>query len=223
VSEDIHIDQPVLQYGVDPGEASAVVILVHGRGSSAQAMLPLAAAIDENETSFLIPAAAKQRWYPNSAFTPLKNNEPDLSSALAKIDQLIERVMRGSIAKDQIVIGGFSQGACLAATYMARNAARFGGLFVLSGALIGPEDASHEYPGSFNDMPVFIAGSDVDPWVAHTLISKTAEVFRSMQAEVDFRTYSGLAHTVNQDEIDAVRDLILGVKKTKAKRCWGSW
>lgn len=213
MNEDIHLDQPVRTYGLEPSKASSAVILLHGRGSSAQAMMPLAQAIDGGSACFLIPEAARQRWYPHSAFTPLEDNEPDLSSALAKIDRLVEQVTAESIAREQIIVGGFSQGACLAATYMARNATRFGGLFILSGALIGPEDATHEYPGSFADMPVFIGGSDVDPWVPHALMAKTAEVFRTMQAAVDFRIYSGMAHTVNQDEIDAVRDLILNVKR----------
>jgi predicted esterase len=209
--EDVHSDQPVLTYGRNTSEASIVVILLHGRGSSAQEMIPLASAIDGMETAFLIPNAAQKRWYPNSAFDIIEKNEPDLSSALAKIDRLVDEAVQQTGSKERIVLGGFSQGACLAATYMARHAVRFGGLFVLSGALIGPPEAAHDYSGSLENVPVFIGGSDVDPWMPHEYMARTADVFRSMQAKVDFRTYPGMTHTVIQDEIDAIREWILSV------------
>ena len=76
------------------------------------------------------------------------------------------------------------------------------------GALIGPKGMPRNYAGSFEKMPVFIGGSDVDPWVSHDLISGTAAVFQKMGAKVDFRTYPGMAHTVNQDEIESVRAML---------------
>jgi glyoxalase family protein len=111
-------------------------------------------------------------------------------------------------SNQQIALGGFSQGACLAAEYAARNANHYAGLFVFSGALIGPEGHPRDYPGSFDGMPVFIGGSDVDPWVSHDLMRESAQVFERMDAEVDFRTYPGMAHTINQDEINAVREIL---------------
>jgi predicted esterase len=209
---DIHAHQPVLEIGTAIDQARCVVILLHGRGSSARAMVPLAEVIDPGEVAFLIPQAADNTWYPNSAFGPLESNQPYLSSALARIDALVADLREKGIADEKIVLGGFSQGACLASEYAARHATRYGGLFVLSGALIGPQGIPRDYAGSFGEMPVFIGGSDVDPWVAHELIADTAAVFERMGARVDFRTFSGMAHTVNQDEIAAVRDMLANVQ-----------
>jgi predicted esterase len=204
----IHQGQPVITIGAEDDKANLVVILLHGRGSTAEAMLPLAEALNMQGVKFTIPQAALNRWYPKIAFGPLEANEPDLTSALTLIDFLVEDAHKEGFSDQQIVFGGFSQGACLASEYVARNAKRFGGLFVLSGALIGPPGMPRKYPGSFVSMPVFIGGSDVDPWVSHNLISDTASVFQKMGAEVDFRTYPGMAHTINQDEIDAVRAML---------------
>jgi predicted esterase len=204
----IHEAQPTLQLGPDIDEAARVAILLHGRGSSADAMAPLAEAVDPGEATFLIPQAAQNRWYPNSAFAPLATNEPDLSSALAAIDAIVAELREQGVSDDQLFFGGFSQGACLAAEYVARNARPYGGLFVLSGALIGPPGTPRDYPGSLTGMPVFIGGSDVDPWVAHDLIVETADVLRRLGADVDFRTYPGMGHAVNADELDAVRQLL---------------
>lgn len=213
MTENIHQGQPVLHYGTPLEDSELVVILLHGRGATAESMLSLADALHENQVSFLAPQAALNRWYPNSAFEPLDSNEPDLSSALAAVDTLVNQMHERGFSDQQIAFGGFSQGACLASEYLARNASRYAGLFVLSGALIGPASTPRNYEGSFDGMPVFIGGSDVDPWVAHAFIKGTASVFKKMGARVDFRTYPGMGHTVNQDELEAVRAMLVSAKE----------
>ena len=208
MSAKIHEGQPVFQFGTEAQDAQLAVILLHGRGGSAEGMVPLAQALHVKGANFLIPQAALNRWYPNSAFGPLETNEPDLSSALEMIDLLVAQIEQQGFSHQQIAFGGFSQGACLASEYVARNARRYAGLFVLSGALIGPRGMARSYAGALEGTPVFIGGSDVDPWVAHDLISESARVLEQMSASVDFRTYPGMAHTVNQDEIDSVRSLL---------------
>lgn len=212
MNTDLHKDEPLLTYGATMEQATTAVILLHGRGSSAQAMKPLAEAINVGKTTFLVPQAAMNRWYPNSAFDPIESNQPDLSAALAMIDRLIQDLQQKKLPKENVVLGGFSQGACLAAEYMAQNAGRYGGLFVLSGALIGPPGTDRQYQNSFDQMPVFIGASDVDPWVPYELVEETAQVFRSLGAAVDLRMYPGMAHTLNDDEIEAVRDIISNVQ-----------
>jgi predicted esterase len=208
MTADIHHGQPVINFGAEINNANLIVILLHGRGSSAETMLPIAEALSVEGARFTIPQAALNRWYPQTAFGPLEANEPDLSSALANIDTLLSEAHANGFSDQQIAFGGFSQGACLASEYVARNAKKYAGLFVLSGALIGPPGMPRNYPGSFDNMPVFIGGSDVDPWVSHDLISDTASVFQKMGADVDFRTYPGMAHTVNQDEIGSVQAML---------------
>lgn len=212
MTADIHHGQPVINFGAEINNANLIVILLHGRGSSAETMLPIAEALSVEGARFTIPQAALNRWYPQTAFGPLEANEPDLSSALANIDALLNEARVKGFSDQQIAFGGFSQGACLASEYVARNAKKYAGLFVLSGALIGPPGMPRNYPGSFDNMPVFIGGSDVDPWVSHDLISDTASVFQKMGADVDFRTYPGMAHTVNQDEIDSVQAMLVNAK-----------
>ncbi|MFN2177177.1 MAG: alpha/beta hydrolase [Anaerolineales bacterium] len=208
MDSNIHSNQPVIRAGTEFSDADLVALLLHGRGSSAESLLPLVQALSIENTSFLIPQAGLNRWYPQSAFSPVESNEPDLSSALGVIDRLVNETVSSGLSYQQVVLGGFSQGACLASEYAVRNARKYGGLFVLSGALIGPKDTPRNYQGSFDSMPVFIGSSDIDPWVSHDLVSDTASLFENMGANVDFRTYPGMAHTVNQDEIEAVQTLL---------------
>jgi predicted esterase len=208
MTEDIHANQPLLTIGATSDEADRIVILLHGRGASAENMLPLADSLSMDDSRFLIPQAAQDRWYPQTTFGPLEANEPDLSSALSKVNTLVEEAIVEGFSENQIFLGGFSQGACLASEYVARNAKRYGGLFILSGALIGPPGMRRTYKGSLEGTPIFIGGSDVDPWIKHEWMSEAARVFRQMGADVDFRTYAGMAHTVNQDELDQVRVML---------------
>lgn len=209
MSTNIHHGQPTINFGDETHDENLIVILLHGRGSNAEAMLPLAQVLNIEGVKFIIPQAGLNRWYPQSAFEPLETNEPDLSSALAIIDTLVKESHEKGFSDQQIVFGGFSQGGCLAAEYVARNPMRYAGLFIFSGALIGPRGIPRNYQGSFDNMPVFIGGSDIDPWVSYDLLKDTASVFNEMGADVDFRTYPGMAHTINQDEIDAVRAMLV--------------
>jgi predicted esterase len=204
----IHETQPVLQAGKNPSTAERGLILLHGRGGSARDMLPLAEALLDEDTAVIIPQAAHHRWYPQTAFGPLEVNQPDLNSALNTINRLMEDLISNGIPRDRIFLGGFSQGACLAAEYAARNPGQFGGVFVLSGALIGPSDQERESVGSLQGTPVFIGCSDIDPWIPFGLVQRTAAFFRTSHAAVDLRVYPGMGHTVNEDEINSLRDIL---------------
>ena len=213
----IHSNQPVLVAGTTPDDADLAVILLHGRGAPAESMLPLATELGVPGVHFLIPQAGQSRWYPQTAFGPIEANEPDLSSALNLIASIVEELLSSGQPYEQIVIGGFSQGACLSAEYAARNARRYGGLFVLSGALIGPPGSPRKYEGTLDGTPVFIGGSDVDPWIPNDLQSETAQVFERMGARVEFSVYDGMPHTVNEDEIERVRTLLTAaIEATRA-------
>jgi predicted esterase len=208
MTSSVHQGQEVLSFGSSFKDAVGIVILLHGRGATANSMLPLAEAIEVEGIRFLIPQAALNRWYPETAFGPLEANEPDLSSALMVVNDLIQQAHLKGFSDDQIYLGGFSQGACLAAEFVVRNPRRYGGLFVLSGGLIGPQDQKRNLKVSLHSMPVFVGGSDVDPWISLDILRKAAEVFRSLKANVDFQIYPGMAHTVNQDEFERVRDML---------------
>jgi predicted esterase len=206
--ENIHDGQPIHHLGVPFENAKLAVILLHGRGSNAESMIPLADSLNLEGISFIIPQAALNRWYPQTAFGPLEANEPDLSSAMHKVDTLVMEAQADGLSDEQIVFGGFSQGACLASEYVARNAKKYGGLFVLSGALIGPPGMPRKYTGTLDGMPVFIGGSDVDPWIKHEWMVEAASVLGNLGGDIDFRTYPGMAHTVNQDELGQVRAML---------------
>lgn len=203
-----HAGQPVLAAGAPLETAQAVMILVHGRGADARSILDLAAYLSQPGLAFLAPQAAANTWYPYSFLTPMDQNEPYLSSALRRVGEVVDDVMAAGYAPERILIGGFSQGACLAGEFVARNARRYGGLVLFSGGLIGPAGTPRDYPGSLNGTPVFIGCSDIDPHIPLARVEETAEILARLGGEVDKRIYPRMGHTINQDEMDAAAAIL---------------
>lgn len=203
-----HSGQPVLMAGKPPAEAKAGMILLHGRGATAQSILLLAAELSHPEFVYLAPQAAGNQWYPNRFMTPIAGNEPYLSAALAVVDGLVERLGQTGIPPEQIVLAGFSQGACLALEYAGRHARRYGGVLGFSGGLIGPPGTQWEFSGSLDGTPVFLGCSDVDFHIPAARVKETADALGKLGGDVTMRLYPGMDHTIVEDELDFARGIL---------------
>lgn len=205
---DPHAGQHVLRHGLLPSEARLTVILLHGRGDSAEGILGLARSLEPLDVAYLAPQAAGYTWYPYSFLAPLDQNEPHLSSALRVIGGLVRGLGREGVPPERIVIMGFSQGACLSLESAARHARKYAGIVALSGALIGPPGTPRDYHGSFDGMPVLLGCSDIDAHIPLERVEESADVFSRLGASVDTRIYPGMGHTINADELAAVNTLL---------------
>jgi predicted esterase len=203
-----HEGQPVFRHGPAAAAARRAVILVHGRGGSAHEMLGLARELGTGDVAYLAPQAEGNTWYPYSFLAPIEQNEPGISSGMRVLSGLIDALGHEGMPPAEVVLLGFSQGACLATEFAARHARRFGGVVGLSGGLIGPAGTARSYVGSLDDTPVFLGCSDVDPHIPLERVHETAEVLRRLHAKVDERIYPRMGHTINEDELEAVRALL---------------
>lgn len=209
-----HAGQPVAVSGLPLPEAKGAMILIHGRGATAESILDLAAYLAHPELAYLAPQAVANTWYPYSFLTPMDQNEPYLSSALRTVSELVDRVIDAGIPPERIIVAGFSQGACLAGEFVARHARRYGGLVLFSGGLIGPPGTARDYAGSLAGTPVFIGCSDIDPHIPLARVEETAEVLAKLGGQVDKRIYPRMGHTINQDEIDAAAAIVIATVGT---------
>jgi predicted esterase len=203
-----HAGQPVLRSGPSPKDARLAVILLHGRGASAEDILGLADQFSATDLAYLAPQAAGSTWYPYSFLAPIQQNEPWLGSALQVIAGLLEELHGQGVSPERVALMGFSQGACLATEFAARHARRYAAVAGFSGGLIGPPGTPRNYAGGFAGTPVFIGCSDSDPHIPLERVRESAVVFRGMAASVDERIYPRMAHTINADEIAAVDALL---------------
>ena len=206
-SASLHNNIPVRTGGVPLEQAKSGVILLHGRGATAEDILSLAPELNLNKTIFLAPQAAQYTWYPQRFSAPLENNEPWLSSALQVIERLLQQLNNAGIPAESTILLGFSQGACLALEYAARHPRRYGGIAGLSGALIGPPGIERIPSGDLEQTPVFIGCSDVDPHIPLERVEYSARFYERLQARISVRIYPGMGHQVNMDEIQAVREM----------------
>lgn len=205
-----HHDAPVAHTGAPVTAARAVVVLAHGRNAAPPNILELAGRFDLADVAYLAPAAAGRTWYPLTFLAPRDENEPALTSALARLHALVSDVTALGVPASRIVVGGFSQGACLACEYVWQHPARYGGLVAFSGGLIGPPGTTWT-PSSahvLHGMPAFLGCSDVDSHVPAWRVEESAETLRAIGGDVTLRLYAGMGHLVNDDEIAHGRAVI---------------
>ena len=195
--------------------ASKVLIMIHGRGGSAEDILGLSDHLYVKEFAILAPKATNNTWYPYSFLMPPAQNEPWLSSALQVLKEIINDLVTKGISEKNIYFLGFSQGACLTLELVTRTATRYGGVIAFTGGLIGDKIYEQNYSGNFGGTPVFIGTSDPDPHVPVQRVHESEMILRKLNASVTVRVYKGMGHTINQDEIDAANKIISPAETVK--------
>jgi len=201
MTHDPHRDQPIHRLGPPLEQATGAVVMLHGRGASADDILNLAQAMYNPKLAYLAPAAAGNSWYPQSFLAAREDNEPWLGSALKKIGSVVQLAIDAGIPTERIVVCGFSQGACLSTEFVATRPARYAGVFAFTGGLIGPLGMAMDYSGDLQGTPVFLGSGDPDPHVPWSRVEESASVLEAMNAKVTLRRYPGRAHTVSADEV----------------------
>jgi len=203
-----HAGQPILRAGAAPDAARAAMIMIHGRNAGPTNILDLVPVLDRPDFLYVAPAAAGGTWYPLSFMAPREQNEPGISSGLNVIESLVNDLMT-VFAPHQIMLLGFSQGACLTSEFSIRHPRRYGGVMVLSGGLIGPPGTSWDtVTTSLDETPVFLGCSDVDSHIPAERVHESEAVFRRLGAAVTRKLYPGMGHTVIGDEIEQVRQVM---------------
>ena len=190
-----------------PG-AKKVLIMLHGRGGTAEDILGFAAHLNVDEYALFAPEATGNSWYPLSFLALPEQNEPWLSSAINLIKELVDDIMAQGIPADKIYFTGFSQGACLSLEFVARHATKYGGVAAFTGGLIGNKIYQENYSGDFKGTPVFIGSSDPDMHVPVERIHATTQILQNMHANVTEKIYKNMGHTINEDEIKHANRLI---------------
>jgi predicted esterase len=206
--DDPHAAAPLLWYGAPLARARLAAILLHGRGKSPEDIMGVADRLNLRDVAYVAPAAAANSWYPKSFLAPIGENEPGLSSSVRALDRLVMELEEDGFPSERVAILGFSQGACVALEFAARQRRRYAGIAGLSGGLFGPIGTPLRYDGSLEHTPVFLGCSDIDRFIPLQRVHESAEVFRRIGAAVDERIYIGMGHTIDRDEIDAVHNLI---------------
>ncbi|MFP8953448.1 alpha/beta hydrolase [Natrialbaceae archaeon A-arb3/5] len=206
-----HQDQPLVTAGTSLADAEAALVLVHGRGATARSIVQMGEEVHRDGVALLAPQAQRNEWYPNSFLAPVESNEPGRTSGLRAVGDAISEANDADIPTDRIIVLGFSQGACLASEFVARNPRRYGGLVALSGGLIGESIDREEYAdvdADLDETPAFLGCSDVDPHIPEERVHETTAVLEALNGDVTERIYEGMGHGVNEDELAFVSEMV---------------
>ncbi len=198
----------IVTSGKELSATGKVLIMLHGRGGTAEDILGFASHLDVKEFTLVAPQATNNAWYPYSFMAEPAQNEPWLSSALALVKGIVDDLYQKGIPSHHIYFTGFSQGACLTLEFVTRNARKYGGVAAFTGGLIGDKIYPENYTGDFQGTPVFIGTSDPDPHVPVVRVNATSNILKDMNARVTEKIYPNMGHTINQDEIEHANTLV---------------
>lgn len=209
--------------GADPALASAGMVMVHGRGGSAADILALLGPVGLPGIAAVAPEAPGRSWWPTSFLAPAARMEPFVTAGVAAVMDGVAALEAGGLARDRIWLLGFSQGAGLALEAYARAGEGLAGAFGLSGALVGtadaeggPQTALYGHSGKRFDYAgrrpgkVWLSVHERDPHIPLKRSEETADVFRRLGAEVEFRVFPGEGHGVMREDIAAIRARLNG-------------
>ncbi|SEW03833.1 phospholipase/carboxylesterase [Chryseobacterium wanjuense] len=194
--------------GKSLNEAEKVLIMIHGRGGSAQDIVSLSQHLNVKDYALLAPQATNGTWYPFSFMAPVEQNEPWLSSAVETVEKTVQTALDAGIKSENIYFFGFSQGACLTLEFLARNAQKFGGAAAIIGGVIGEKIDRENYKGDFAQTPIFLGTSNPDFHVPVERVYATANILKEMNADVTEKVYANFGHSINQEEIEWANALI---------------
>jgi phospholipase/carboxylesterase len=196
------------RHGASVGRAKAAMIMIHGRGATAKSMFPLADELAQPDFHYIAPQAQHHTWYPHSFLEPKEKNQEGIQSGMQVINDLVESLSNAGIPNENIILLGFSQGACLAQEYIARHPQKLGGIVGLSGGLIGQQVNPEHYKGTLENTPIFIGCGENDQHVPVERIHLTASVMEQLNGAVNKQIYPNMGHTVNEDEIKTIRAMM---------------
>lgn len=190
-------------------QAEKAIVMIHGRGGSAEDILGMSSYLHVDNFALLAPQAENHTWYPYSFIAPVQENEPWLSSAIDLIDHTVKLALDNGIRAENIYFFGFSQGACLTLEYLARHGQRYGGAIAIIGGVIGEEINRDNYKGDFAQTPIFIGTSNPDFHVPLERVEDTVSILAQMNANVKLMVYQNAGHSINREEIDLANEFVL--------------
>ena len=153
----------------------------------------------------LLPRAPTGSWYEAKAVDPLTlRTRQQLGEALTQIEALVKTVPKSK----PLLIGGFSQGACVALEYALKHGAWNGAMVNFTGCRVGSN--SDERPrASLQGMPVYLTGSNCDPWIPVHAWAEAAEALNNAGARLRVESFPGRAHEVGDSEIQMLDEMLL--------------
>lgn len=206
---------PAVEANDQVAQADQVLVLLHGRWYDPATMQELAEQLDLPGIACVAPAAPERTWYAGRFMDPRVENEPDVPRSIAQVHETLDQLAADGVEPERTILGGFSQGACVACEALAQRPRPLAALVVLCGGLMGADEDELAKPpaAALEGLPVLLTGTEQDTWIPVERVERTAAVLTAAGARVDLRIYPPDAHEVHQEEIVALRSLLLALRR----------
>lgn len=198
----------IKKMGLPLSDAKKAIIMIHGRGATAESILSLVPHLNLTDYAILAPQANRNIWYPFGFMASDQGNRVALEDSLQILQKAWREIEVAAIPSENTVLLGFSQGACLSLEFAARHGRKFGGIVAFTGGLIGEKLRPENYSGDFQGTPIFIGSSDRDFHVPAARIEESGELLRKMGADVTIKLFDDPDHTIREEEINWVNQNI---------------
>ncbi|KAH8828774.1 Phospholipase/carboxylesterase/thioesterase [Flagelloscypha sp. PMI_526] len=214
----LHVIEPTAPH-------TATVVFVHGLGqsnSSWKTLFETSLAVNHPHIRWVLPHAKfnpspynngerRPSWYDIHKLPPsadeFDENSPLFVESLDTIKSVIQTEIESGIDASKLILMGFSQGASMITMTALTGSQQFGGVVSLSGWI--PKrfsQALSTFNAQVTTTPVFWCHGEADQEIPLTMGSDAVEYMKSVGFEVEIKTYPGLVHDTNEEELKDVSD-----------------
>jgi phospholipase/carboxylesterase len=229
----IQIDNPKSELRTwEVGAGALPIVLLHGYGSTPQHWLPFANTIRvSSHRRFLFPGAPESTRPPDgpadgrawwrldlSSYLPPGQSLPDLSRAkpegLLRASRRVRTLLGEVDARlgsqpDRLILGGFSQGALVAAQIAWRSDRPLRALVLLSPTFVDEAAWTAAMPAR-RGLPVFISHGRHDPILGFASAQRLEQAMRAAGLRVTWAPFEG-GHDIPMEVVDALNQFLASI------------
>jgi phospholipase/carboxylesterase len=203
------------QWGDDA--AAVAVLAVHGRAQNPMLMKEYSTRFGQLSVNFFAPHAQGDSWYPYPFLEPLALNAAELDASLRVVADSLARVHSLGYPAENVVVWGFSQGACLLSHYLLTERPRVGGALLFTGGYVGDAAMDASEGSELAGVPVIVRSIQDDPFVPPWRVGETAALLERIGAAVDFRIDPGNEHVITDEAFGVSRRLLEQLDRAASK------
>ncbi|MDP3195649.1 alpha/beta hydrolase [Tabrizicola sp.] len=198
----------ILTLGVPADRAKVLCVFVHGRNQSPGDMeAAVIRRLSAADVAFVLPQAGDRTWYNARAVDPLSDTTRDeLAASLAGLTAVVSN-LRTKAPGLPLVLGGFSQGACLSLEHAFSGSASPEVVVAFTGCRVGvaSDVRAKALPSG---LPVYLSAGSADPWIPVAAFAEAAADLGHAEARLRCDVFPDRPHEVSDAEI-AMLDSVL--------------
>ncbi|MEM7452061.1 MAG: dienelactone hydrolase family protein, partial [Pseudomonadota bacterium] len=135
-------------------------------------------------------------------------DEAGIRASVAFLRGLIAEQQAAGVARERIVVAGFSQGGAVALFSTLTDASPVAGVLALSTYLPLSDTVAREHASHGDVLPILMVHGEYDPVLPLALASQSRDAIEAMGYTVQWQTYP-MPHSVCAEEIVLMRQWLL--------------